>query len=144
MKALQQGYLDVVSGQEPHAEMAMGFETLESLDKWPTEFLRRIYGGGDSSDAHVMSFLCRRRMEALLQHGLVLHTDFSGKGSVEMAFRILDIAGKEPSGLICFSRCLSALCGGSLDLSCCKGFRIAHICEVDCSGCTQRLRHTFY
>ena len=99
----EEGYVrDLVENEDQESwlapEPAPGFETLESLDKWPTELLRRIFGGGGSSDSKVMSFLYRRRLEALLQHGLVLHTDFSGKGSVEMAFRLLDIAGKDRRG----------------------------------------------
>ncbi|CAE7282990.1 unnamed protein product [Symbiodinium sp. CCMP2592] len=64
-----------------------GFATVESLEQWPTELLLRIFGKeqGDTG------FRRRRRLEAALQHGLVLHTDFSGKGSVEQMLRMFDV-----------------------------------------------------
>ena len=70
-----------------------GFPTVESLEQWPTELLQRIFGieQGDTG------FHRRRRLEASLQYGLVLHTDFSGKGSVEQALRMFDVAGKDCS-----------------------------------------------
>ena len=76
-----------------------GFQTAESLGCWPTEILGTLFGTVSEDDLEVRkAFLRRRRTEALLQDGVVLHTDYSGKGSVEAALRILDIAGKDMGG----------------------------------------------
>ena len=85
-----------------------GFQTIESLGNWPGEILGRFFGVAEdeasparahsSHDAkldHREAFLRRRRVEALLQRGVALHTDFSGKGSVETTLRSLDKAGKD-------------------------------------------------
>ena len=83
-----------------------GFPTVESLEQWPTELLQRIFGK-EQGDA---GFRRRRRLEASLQHGLALHTDSSGKGSVEQMLRMFDVAAKDcsPKGpgkfwVLCFS-----------------------------------------
>ena len=76
--------------QQAAAVLQKGFATLEDLVNWPGELLQRIFGK-DEPDA----FLRRRRLEAALMHGLALHTDFSGKGSVELCLELLSVVGKE-------------------------------------------------
>ena len=85
--------------------MNFPFQTAESLGSWPSTILARLFSA-PVEDARFESFpddeltvrgafLRRRRLEALLQDGLVLHTNFSGKGSVETCFAIFDKVGKD-------------------------------------------------
>ena len=92
------------------------FQTLESLGQWPTEILARFFcseqaDADDASQQHAReAFLRRRRVEALVQQGLVLHTDFSGKGSVETVLRIMDKAGKDTGAQGSSCLCLQFPC----------------------------------
>ena len=93
-------------------DLGMGFDSAARLADWPRELIMRIFGSSRHSSEwdSRQAFLRRRRLEANLQHGLALHTDFSGKGSVEQVLHLLDLAGKDrvviPATL---ARCLSGV-----------------------------------
>lgn len=62
-----------------------GPQTIEELSRWPATLLEKALSGDDGVQK-------RRRLETALQCGLVLHTDFSGKASVEVSLRMLGVA----------------------------------------------------
>jgi hypothetical protein len=67
-------------------------DSLEELLEWPKHIFLALFGDGVKG-----SVARRRRFESVLGHGTVVHTDFSGKGSVEQAFRMMDVTVKDPN-----------------------------------------------
>lgn len=72
--------------------MPKGPQTLPELASYPKQLFKQIFSKEDGSSMR------RRRFEALIQHGVMLHTDFTGKGSVETTFRIMEWASKDGGG----------------------------------------------
>ena len=72
-----------------NAGVPEGPSSLQQLLEWPRSILLAIFGSDNGAS------LRRRRFEALLMHGLVLSTHFSGKGSVEQMFRMLSVMMEE-------------------------------------------------
>jgi ABC-type polysaccharide/polyol phosphate transport system ATPase subunit len=70
-----------------------GYKSITELAEWPREKLIAIFGAGSPSGASQR----RRRFESVLQYGMMMHTDFTGKGSVEQAMRMLGVTAEEPT-----------------------------------------------
>jgi hypothetical protein len=70
-----------------------GYKSITELAEWPREKLIAIFGAGSPSGASQR----RRRFESVLQYGMMMHTDFTGKGSVEQAMRMLGVTMEEPT-----------------------------------------------
>eukprot|EP00974_Lingulodinium_polyedra_P115315 11154829-Lingulodinium_polyedra.AAC.1 len=68
-----------------------GFDSIARLAAWPKEELLAIFGNDSPPGATQR----RRRFESILQYGMMLHTDFSGKGSVEQAMRMLAASAED-------------------------------------------------
>ena len=64
-------YLEVMG------DLPSGPKSFAELTRWPTFLLEKALGGDGGPQL-------RRRLEAVLQCGLVSHTDFSGKARVEV------------------------------------------------------------
>lgn len=65
-----------------------GPASVTEAGNWPVAYLEQLVAdsGGD---------VRKRRFEGCLQHGVVMHTDFSGRASVEAAFELLNVATNE-------------------------------------------------
>lgn len=70
-----------------HGNLPKGPHTLEDLIDWPSTLLRMVATGQG-----VEGVLRKRRVEAALQTGLAMHSDFSGRGSPEIATAMLGAA----------------------------------------------------
>ena len=70
--------------------MPSGYTCVTELAEYPRGLFLALFGADVRGSAPR-----RRRFESLLSHGLVLHTDFSGKGTVEQAFRMIDLLSKD-------------------------------------------------
>jgi hypothetical protein len=73
-----------------YSHLIPGPRNPEELSRCPRSLLLSLFGGS-SNDA----VLRRRRFERILEGGFVLHTDFSGKGSIETAIAMLCVDIKE-------------------------------------------------
>jgi hypothetical protein len=67
-----------------------GYASLSELADWPADLVVKMFSGP-------AGLIRRRRFENNLERGVVMHTDFSGKGSVETVMKILDKAAKDNS-----------------------------------------------
>jgi hypothetical protein len=67
-----------------------GYTSITELAEYPKSLFLALFGADVAGSAPR-----RRRFESLLSHGLVLHTDFSGKGTVEQSFRMIDVTAKD-------------------------------------------------
>ena len=67
------------------------FTSLELLSQWPTKLIEAIFSDKEHGPIR------KRRFESVLQCGMTLHTCFSGKGSVEQTFRMLQAASADMS-----------------------------------------------
>jgi hypothetical protein len=70
-----------------------GYKSITELAEWPREKLMAIFGADSPSGASQR----RSRFESVLQYGMMMHTDFTGKGSVEQAMRMLGVTMEEPT-----------------------------------------------
>ena len=68
-----------------------GYKTIADLAERPMEKLLAIFGEDSPPGASPR----RRRFESMLQYGMMLHTDFTGKGSVEQVMRMLGVAAED-------------------------------------------------
>jgi hypothetical protein len=70
-----------------------GPASVEDFTDWPQITLKNIFGcPRDGPLAVVGAVVRRRRFERALEGGVAMHTDFSGKGSVETSLRMLSKA----------------------------------------------------
>ena len=67
------------------ANRPLGPQSFIELGSWPSDYLKWV----------VQSRRRRARFLSTIQNRLVLHTQYSGKGSVEMCYKLLGIAMKE-------------------------------------------------
>jgi hypothetical protein len=70
-----------------------GYKSITELAEWPREKLMAIFGADSPSGASQR----RSRFESVLQYGMMMHTDFTGKGSVEQTMRMLGVTMEEPT-----------------------------------------------
>ena len=85
-----------LSSEDVPLVVPKGPDGLYALAQWlPTTLLDIWSQSPTEPDAHQAS-LRRRRAECFMQEGVCLHTDFSGKGSVEHAFRMFAGGVEEP------------------------------------------------
>lgn len=65
-----------------NSELPVGPTTVEEAADWPCSLLKSLMSGPQGH-------LRKRRLEAVWQDGLVLHSDFSGRGSVEVGHNMV-------------------------------------------------------
>ena len=82
------------------ANVSKGPSDLRELSMWPEQILSDVM-------SHPGGCLRRRRLEDFLSNGIIMHSDFTGKGSVEATFKIL---GKVAKACIDETRAWSPCC----------------------------------
>ena len=63
---------------------------MSELAAWPETLLEKLFGGLACASASAMGR--QQRFLELVEHGLIMHTDFSGKQCPEVSLRMVDVA----------------------------------------------------